>query len=292
MLKSMTGYGKSSFQSDDWYILVEMKSVNHRFSEFSVRLPKAFLMFEDKVRRIVSRYVKRGKVDIFVTIEGENLLPRDLYVDWPLMDTFIKALHTAREKHQLSGELTVDHLLHLPDIFTVVEKEADPSKLADNLLQTVDDAAKEMVSMRMREGEVIRGHLGEKLENINALLETIKERAPMVTKDFQKRLHKKLTDYLDGPDYDEARLLTEVAVFSEKANIEEELTRLKSHYHQFCSIIKEGGVVGRKLDFLAQEMNREINTIGSKANDLIISQQVVELKSELEMIKEQIQNIE
>lgn len=293
MIKSMTGYGKSSFSSDDLFILVEMRSVNHRFSEFSIRMPRAFMEYEDKVKRVLSKHVKRGKVDVFVTIEGEDLLHRELLVDWKLMETYIETLKRAKQIHHISDDLTLDHLLHFPELFTIIEKETEILDVGQLLVKTADEAAIELVSMREQEGVVLRNNIDDRLTNIESVWKLIKARAPIVAEDFYERLQQKLTDMLsEHIDVDETRLLTEVAVFSEKSNIEEELTRLKSHLIQFRKTLNDGGVVGRKLDFIIQEMNREVNTIGSKANDKVIGRHVVELKSELEMIREQVQNVE
>jgi uncharacterized protein (TIGR00255 family) len=293
MIKSMTGYGRTVLKKESFYITVEMKSVNHRFCELSLRLPRILMGFEDKVKRLINQYVQRGKVNIFITVEGENLIQRAVEVDWGLMDQYVTILQEAKKKHDFSAPLTLDQLLQLPELFTIIEKETETDQLEQHLLDTVKQASLQLVDMRKMEGEAILEDLVNKLKTIQQIQEELYQYSPSVVESYRIRLQKRVNEFLNGNGVaDEARILTEVAVFADKASIDEELTRLKSHIKQFYFILESGGVVGRKLDFLVQEMNREINTIGSKANDAKISQKVVDMKSELEKIREQVQNVE
>ncbi|RBW67537.1 YicC/YloC family endoribonuclease [Bacillus taeanensis] len=293
MIKSMTGYGRTVLETDSLYITVEMKSVNHRFTEVSLRLPRALLVFEDKIKRYINQYVQRGKVNVFIAVEGESIMKRAVEVDWGLMDQYVAILQQAKQKHHLSSSLTLEQLLQIPELFTVIEKETETEQLEHYLLQAVKEASLQLVKMRQIEGQAIFEDLAAKLTTIQKNQEDLYQYAPSVVESYRSRLQQRVNEFLNGSQVaDEARILTEVAVFADKASIDEELTRLKSHVKQFYSILESGGVVGRKLDFLVQEMNREINTIGSKANDAAISQKVVDMKSELEKIREQVQNIE
>lgn len=293
MIKSMTGYGKASFRNDELFLSIEMKSVNHRFLDVSIRLPNQFLQYEDSLRRAVRNRIKRGKVDLYVTIEGEKLFQKDIHVNWTLLSNYIETLNQIKRMHHLSSEISIDHLLHLTEIFTIVDKEEDFSDLHAIFEKTCEQAVDDLIAMREKEGEVLYRNILDHLANIDAFIENIRLRIPESRMLYEGRLYDKIKELLnDKMEIDESRILTEVAIFSEKANIQEEITRLESHSSQFRTVLREGGLVGRKLDFLIQEMNREINTIGSKGNDLVINNEVIELKSELEMIKEQIQNIE
>ncbi|WLR52287.1 YicC/YloC family endoribonuclease [Bacillus tianshenii] len=293
MIVSMTGYGRHKTQTEKLTVTVEMKSVNHRFCEISVRMPRQFMMFEDKMKRIVKEYVQRGRVDIFVTIEGEGVTTKDLEVDWQLADQFHAALIEAQKKYNLSGEIAIDRFISFPDLFVVNEKEEGIEELEEPFLEATRQAVEGLAAMRKREGESLAEDMNSRLKTIDSIVCELFTYAEQVESKYREKLLKKVEDFLAGTiEMDEGRILTEVAIFADKADIAEELTRLKSHLHQFRTTFSTDGSVGRKLDFLCQEMNREMNTIGAKANDVAISQQVVEMKSTLEKIKEQVQNIE
>lgn len=293
MIHSMTGYGKAHYESEQLFLSIEIKSVNHRFSEIAVRMPNGFLELEELIRNQVKKRINRGKVDVFVIISGENLLKRDLHVDWTLMTTYVNSLQRAKSMYDLPTELSLDHLLQLPELFTVVASEGDNDELEEVMTATCNRAIDELKKMRVKEGKVLYDNLHDRLDRMRKILHIIDEQSPRILEKMEERLLQKMQAILNEiTQFDESRLLSEVAILADKTNIEEELVRLKSHLEQFYSILNSGGQVGRKLDFLAQEMNREINTIGSKANDVVISRKVVELKNELEMVREQIQNIE
>lgn len=295
MLISMTGYGQAFVEKENFKINVEMKSINHRFSEITIRMPRQFLFLEDKLKKQVSKYVQRGKVDVFLTVEGEGLVQRSLQVDWNLLHEFSLMHLEAQKKLGVNQDLSLEKLILHPDIVTVLEKENQSETIASEIIAMTEKAAMELLEMRQKEGFSLANDLKQRLDKLNSLSSDIRKQAPKVVEAYHSRLLKRVDEFLEGKiEIDEGRMLTEVAIFADKANIDEELTRLNSHVEQFIAIIEvpNQSPVGRKLDFLVQEMNREVNTIGSKSNDIHINKQVVELKAELEKIKEQVQNIE
>lgn len=293
MILSMTGYGRESVQTDTFSVTVELKSVNHRYSEISVYLPRPFIVYEEKIRRLLAKSIQRGKVDVYISVEGTGLYNKGLEIDWSLLGDYIKGLREAENRFSLSGELSSADLLRIDDAFSVREKRGGTEDLEDLLLQTVRGALDQLIEMRINEGRHLYGDLQQRLELIKVSVNKLKEAAPKVAAAYRSRLQKRIEAFLEGKvGMDEARMMNEVALFSEKADITEELTRLESHVGQFRKYMESGKAAGKKLNFLQQEMNREINTIGAKGNDFDISVQVVEMKSELEKIKEQIQNIE
>lgn len=293
MIKSMTGYGKASYKDDNLTIHMEIKSVNHRYLDISVRMPQVFLEYEDQLRQAIRALIKRGKVDLYVTIESESLYDKEVQVNFHLLESYIQTFENIKRLHNVTTPLSLDHILQLPDVLTVVEKENKSSTLEEALLDTCSTAVRNLVTMRENEGEMLYKKIVKNLENVTQCLQKIKARSEELEPAFQKRLYDKLNELLlEQMEIDESRILTEVAIMSEKTNIQEEITRLESHCVQFYAVLEEKESIGRKLDFLIQEMNREINTIGSKGNDLDINREVINIKSELEMIREQIQNIE
>ncbi|OIJ17776.1 YicC family protein [Anaerobacillus alkalidiazotrophicus] len=295
MIVSMTGYGQAFIEKENYRINVEMKSVNHRFSEVTIRMPRQFLFLEDRLKKQVNHFVQRGKVDVFLTIEGDGLVQRTLQVDWNLLTEFRQVFETAEKKLGVEQDFNLEKIIIHPDVVTVIEKENQSDTLVDDIITTCEKAVLELLKMRQKEGESLCNDLKLRLENLHNLTDDISTNAPKVIETYHERLLKRVDEFLTGKlEIEEARILTEVAIYADKANVDEELIRLKSHLDQFLFIIEQnkGNAVGRKLDFLVQEMNREANTIGSKSNDIHINKQVVELKAELEKIKEQVQNIE
>ncbi len=293
MIKSMTGYGKAAFKNEVLSISIEIKSVNHRFLDISVRMPHAFLEYEDSIRKLVRTYIKRGKVDVFVTIESDVLFEKQVHVNYELLESYLSALSQIKKLHNLSSALSLEHVLQLPDLFSIAEKETNAFALDDVLADTCSAALQKLVLMREKEGEMLQRKIVKNLENVQQSLHHIKMRSEELEQTIRQRLHERMNELLrDKMEIDESRIVMEAALISERMNIQEEIARLESHCEQFDSILKEENPVGRKLDFLIQEMNREMNTIGSKGNDLFINREVVQMKSELEMIREQIQNIE
>lgn len=294
MLTSMTGYGRAMMESKQYKVMVELRSYNHRFSEMTFRIPKTYVQLEDKMKKVVSRSIHRGKVDLFLSVEGERLMKRKLEIDWELFEQFVELSEQMKVRANIEKQsFSLESYLLDERIVAVKESEEPDDDLFQAIMQATEAATERLVNMRKQEGRQLYADLQERAFSMKEYIAKISERTPKVVDAYRERLTKRVKDFLSGQyDMDEGRLLTEIALFSEKANIDEELTRLRSHIEQFLTIISSGGIVGRKLDFLVQEMNREANTIGAKANDVMISQQVVELKSEIEKIKEQVQNVE
>jgi uncharacterized protein (TIGR00255 family) len=291
MVVSMTGFGRSFKESDRLSVTVEIKTVNHRFCEFYMRIPRQLSKIEDKLKKKLSEYVQRGRVEVFVTMSGEAVLNRKIQIDWHLLEQYHQYISEIKQKYGLTGEISLQELLIKEEIVTIEESEIEDDEFVNLVLVAIEDAAMQLKQMRQTEGTALHQDISANLALINQRVKRLTDFAPVVVQHYQERLTKRMQDFLSG-QVDEARILTEVAIFSEKADIHEELTRLESHSQQFQKILLLEEPVGRKLDFLVQEMNREINTIGSKANDSSIATEVVEIKSLLEKIKEQVQNIE
>ncbi|RXT15040.1 YicC/YloC family endoribonuclease [Ammoniphilus sp. CFH 90114] len=294
MIMSMTGYGQAFTQTNDFQITVEMKTVNHRFLEYAIRMPREFSSLEELIKKKAASYLRRGKADIFISIERSAPVEQKLAINWQLAEEYYNTYQLLRERFSIEGEsLRPMDLLALPDLVSKDEPKEDIEKYAQVILDCVELACQQLIHMRKSEGKNLEEDLTNRVRLVSEITEDIRLRAPLVVAHYQTRLTNRIKEFLSGKfEGDEGRILTEVAIFSEKANIDEELTRLASHCQQFFVIMQSQEPVGRKLDFLVQEMNREANTIGSKANDLEISKRVVDLKAELEKIKEQVQNIE
>ena len=292
MIKSMTGYGRSQQVIDGREIVVEIKSVNHRYFEFSARVPRAYGYLEEKLKSFLQGSISRGKVDVGVTIfnlEGKDAL---IEVNKSIAQGYVSALRKANEELDLKDDITLSKLMRLPDIFNVIKNEEDEEAVWNDVKTVAAEAVDNFVAMRKAEGGKMTEDIGSRLEYIEKLVESVEKRSPEVTRLYRERLYNRIKDILEDKNVDEQRILTEAAIFSEKTAVDEETVRLKSHIHQFRALLGADEPVGRKLDFLIQEFNRESNTIGSKAQDLEVTRTVVELKSEIEKIREQIQNIE
>lgn len=293
MIKSMTGYGKAVVETQQGRTTVEIRSVNHRYGEISVKVPRTLLAFENEVRRAVGDRLKRGKIDVFVQREeaaaGESI-PR---VNVPLAKAYRDAFEQMREELGLfSEQVTLSLLLAQRDVLAAREEEGSEEVLRDELIKAVRGAVDAMEQMRKREGEALLADLQSRRQNLSALIERVAARSPAVVAEYAGRLRERLSQLLAGTTLDEVRFAQEVALMADRGDITEELVRFRSHLEQFDETLKLAEPVGRKLDFLMQELNREVNTIGSKANDAEIAAFVVELKAELEKIREQVQNIE
>jgi uncharacterized protein (TIGR00255 family) len=287
----MTGFGRASGQIDSCLLTVEMKSVNHRFLDVSLKMPKQFMSIEDKLKKRISQSMSRGRIEVYVNLEGESLVDKSIQVDWDLLEQYVKSLHQIKERFSLKDEVTLEHILGLSQGIDIREESISSENVENNLLHIVDAAIKQLVEMRKFEGDQLTVDLKQRLGDINILTNELEKLAPSVVEQHRERIEKRLTEYVSGK-IDDNRILTEVALFADKADISEELTRIHSHVHQFYETLKACGPIGRKLDFLVQELNREANTIGSKANNGDIAKNVVELKSIIEKLKEQVQNIE
>ncbi|WP_366162887.1 YicC/YloC family endoribonuclease [Bacillus infantis] len=291
MVSSMTGYGRSNKSTDGFSVNIELKTVNHRFSEHQLRMPRQMIRLEDKIKKVLASRIKRGRVELFASIEGEGAVSRKVNVDWDLLDEYYQYIMQIKERYHLSDGPSITDLVSREDMLSIQEEDAADGELEAIVIDAVEEAAERLISMRKAEGAELEKDIRVQLDKLQACLAQLKNLAPLVIKQYGDRLEKKMTEFL-GEQIDQNRILAEVAVFSDKADINEEITRLDSHIGQFGSTLLLEEPVGRKLDFLLQEMNREANTIGSKANDSSIAREVVEMKSLLEKMKEQVQNIE
>lgn len=290
-MKSMTGYGKAQRALDGIEVTVEIKSVNNRYLDVNVKLPRSLLSLEDLIRKIISKGISRGRVDTFITYADNRESGKDIDIDISLAKGYIKAAETLSKEFNLQNDLTVAALLKTPDVVRTSEIE-DAGLLEKLFSQATLEAVENLDAMRSAEGEAIKRDISERLNLLIEYTGHIKERAPLLAKEYREKLAARIKEALQGVDYDEARLLNEVAFFADRSNIDEELTRLNSHYGQFKGILNSKEPAGRKLDFLVQELNREANTICSKSNDSELTRWALELKSEIEKIREQVQNIE
>lgn len=292
MLKSMTGYGRNEAIEGGKKILCEIKSVNHRYSDYNIKVPKYYGFLEDKVREFAAGYIQRGKVDIYVAVESFEDSDKEIVVNVPLAKSYIEALNTLKTEFSLRDDISVSSVSRYPDIFTAVQKEEDEEKIWQAVKKVLEPAVLSFNAMREREGERIQKDLEERVLYMKTIAAKIDERSPETVKEYRERLYEKIKEVLENRDIDDARVLTEVAIFADKVAVNEEMVRLASHFAEFFNICASGEPAGRKLDFLIQEINREINTTGSKASDIEIAKMVVELKAETEKLREQIQNIE
>ncbi|ABB32553.1 YicC domain protein [Geobacter metallireducens RCH3] len=292
MIKSMTGYGKAVVETETGRTTVEIRSVNHRYGEVFVKMPRSFLAFENDVRKAVGDRLKRGKIEVFVQREegvgGQN----QPLVNLPLARAYRDAFERMRSELGLADPVTLPLLLSQRDVLAAREEGADEDILRGELLQAVRGAVEAMEAMRMREGEALLADLRDRRQTLATLIDRVAERAPAVVADYAQKLRERLAQLLADTTLDEARLAQEVALLADRCDVTEELVRFRSHLIQFDETLALAEPVGRKLDFLMQELNREVNTIGSKANDAAMAAIVVELKAELEKIREQVQNIE
>lgn len=292
VLKSMTGYGRNEAVVGGKKILCEIKSVNHRYSDYSVKVPKYYGFLEDKVRKRVSECVSRGKVDVYIGIESYAEADREITVNKELAESYLAALRSLRDEFGLYDDISVTNLARYPDIFVSERKEEDEEEIWNDVKTVLEPALERFADMRSREGERIRKDLEQRVEYMKTLAGKIAERSPETVAEYRARLYEKIREVLDSGEPDDARILTEVAIFADKVAVDEETVRLSSHFEEFFEICASGEPAGRKLDFLIQEINREINTTGSKAGDIEIAKIVVELKAEAEKLREQVQNIE
>ena len=291
-LLSMTGYGSAKGVAEGQEITVELRSVNNRYLDCSVRLPRNFLFAEDTVKQTVSAVVSRGKVDVYVSCQNAGSSGSQVLVDRDLAREYAQAVAALAAELDLDAGLSAVTLSRFPDILSVEKKELSRETVTEALRDITARAAEDFNSMRAREGERLRSDMLDKLKNIEALVSVVEERSPQTVKEYRDRLEARLRELLEDRSVDEQRLLTEAAIFADRTAVDEETVRLRSHIAQFRSMLEGGSPIGRKMDFLVQEFNRESNTIGSKCNDAALAATVVELKSEIEKIREQLQNIE
>ena len=292
MIRSMTGYGRDQQLLHGRSITVEIRSVNHRYFEFSCRAPRGCAFLEDRLKRALQSAISRGKVEVALTLQTVESRNTSVAVDHALAGHYITALRALGEEYALPDDLTLSTVCRLPDIFTLCRGEEDEEELAADVLSVLQKALEQFVAMRETEGERLKADVLSRLLTMEEHLSFVEERYPQTVAEYRARLTAKLTELLNGAVPDENRILTEVGIIADRLAVDEETVRLRSHFAQLRKILESTEPVGRKLDFLVQEMNRETNTIGSKCSDTAIAGHVVEMKSELEKIREQIQNIE
>lgn len=292
MIKSMTGFGRGEYEDNGLQATVEIRSVNHRFREITVRMPRIYLQLEEKIKKMVEEKVVRGHLDIFVKIEDNREKKRNIKLDKELVLAYYNCLREMAKMLDIEHQLDLVRFSQFPDLLIVEENEESLDEVWKVVQASLGDCLEQLLEMRTREGVKLQEDFMCRRDSIYHYLEDIKEREPQLGEELRSRLQEKLQQLLEEHEIDEARLANEVVLFAERTSITEEIVRLASHLDQLKKILQTGEPVGRRLEFLIQEMNREINTIGSKASDLVISPLVVEIKSEIEKMREQAQNIE
>ena len=292
MIKSMTGFGRCEAVTDECKISVEIKAVNHRYLDLSIKMPKKFNYFEAAMRTLLKDYIQRGKVDVFITYEDYTEDQVSLKYNSTLAAEYMKNFEKMAEQFSLEDDVTVSMLSRCPEVLTMEQVPEDEEHMWAMLQEVLKGAAENFVETRLREGENLKNDLIGKLDHMLSMVDFIEERSPKILEEYRQRLGDKVRELLQNSTIDESRILTEVTVFADKICVDEETVRLRSHIEGMKKELLAGGSVGRKLDFIAQEMNRESNTILSKSNDLEISDQGILLKTEIEKVREQIQNIE
>lgn len=292
MIKSMTGYGRAqgSFSGGD--ITVEVKSVNNRYLDCGVKLPRGYAYLEESIKALVQKSISRGKVDVFVTINAAGADNVTVSVNTPVAEGYLAAMRQLVEQYGVADDISASVFSRFSDVFLVEKQEQDENEVKSAIGGVVSEALSAFDTMRTREGQALKADLLQKAGGILTLVSKVEERSPITVKSYRERLTAKMQEVLADRQIDEARIIQEAAIYADKVAVDEETVRLRSHVDQLQTMLREGGVIGRKLDFLMQEMNREANTIGSKGNDVEQARNVVNIKSELEKIREQIQNIE
>lgn len=273
-------------------VTVEIKSVNHRYNEIQVKMPRKYTYLEDKARRYVAGALSRGKVDVFIKVEGRSDSDKAMNIDKQMAVKYHSKILDLAEELNIPMDLGISALIQMPGVMAIDESDEEMEAVWAEMKPGIDDAMTQLLAMRQIEGEKLAADFKERLDYLETLRRQLLERSPAVVDNYRERLRSRIKELLEDDAVDENRIAVETALFADRASINEELVRLDSHIHQFHSMLKDKQAVGRKLDFLCQEMNREVNTTGSKANDLEITHIVVEMKSELEKLREQVQNVE
>ena len=291
MIKSMTGYGKSNMSKNLREYQVEIKSVNHRYLDVSVKMPRSLSYLEEEIKKAVSAKLTRGKVDVFITFNNNSLEGRDIKINTEIARMYIKELRDLAESEGIVADIPVTEISKLPDVLTI-QNNQDDETIKNELLEVTNQAIENLVGMRKIEGEKIAQDLFTRIQDIDGKVKKISSLSTGLIEDYVVKLNTRIKELLQDQEIDEARLAQEVVIYADKCSIEEEVTRLNSHIYQFRELLNSNEAVGKKLDFMIQEMNRETNTIGSKANNLEITNEVINMKTQLENIREQVQNIE
>ena len=292
MLKSMTGFGRSEIVTDECKISVEMKSVNHRYLDLGIKMPKKFNYFEAAIRNLLKGYIQRGKVDLFISYEDYTEGNVSLRYNRQLAAEYMQAFKEMAEQFGIENDVKVSALSRCPEVLTMEQEPEDEDKMWKVLETALREAAERFVETRKAEGENLKADLLGKLDSMTELVSYVEERSPKVIAEYREKLESKVKELLESASVEESRILTEVTIFADKICVDEETVRLRSHIESTRAELMAGGSIGRNLDFIPQEMNREANTILSKANDLEISDRAIALKTEIEKVREQIQNIE
>lgn len=292
MTVSMTGYGRGLKTTSEYSVTLDIRTVNHRYLDLNFRIPKNYGFIEDGLRRELSRILFRGKVDVMVSIESFSSAKSGIKLNRTMVETYLRAIEVLKTDFHLSGEADLGVILDLPEVLQSQQLEEDEAKVLEVVKQALKEALSNLLEMRQREGAKLAADLQQRLTFLSELRLKILELAPAVVSVYQEKLLKRIAELTENVEIDSNRIAMEVALFADRSDIHEELIRIESHLHQFLQTLSATGQVGKRLDFLIQELNREINTIGSKANELQITQIVIEFKSELEKLREQVQNIE
>ena len=292
MVKSMTGYGRAVETVNGREFTVEIRSVNNRYLDCTVKLPRALSFAEDTVKQAVKNTISRGKVDVYITQRSEGDADVKVTLNTAMAAGYVEAMRQMAQEFAIREDISVSLLSRMPDVFTVEKPEVDEEQLLSDMMQVVNAALTNYDAMRAKEGEALKNDLSSRGNTIRSLVSQVEEGNGQTVIDYRTRLYNKLQEVLGNTAIDESRILTEAAIFADKVAVDEETVRLRSHLEQMDSMLAAGGAMGRKLDFLLQEMNREANTIGSKCTDVRLARIVVDIKAELEKIREQTQNIE
>lgn len=292
MLKSMTGYGRAQKILGGRDILVEVRSVNHRYYEYSSRIPRAYSYIDEKLKVLLKTAISRGKAEVSVTINNIEGKDTEIAINKGAAQGYVSALRSISEELGVKDDLALSKLIKLPDIFNITKTPDDEEQVWSDVESVAREAIAAFVEMRRVEGERLKADISDKAQGILSMVAEVEKLSPQTVENYRSRLYKKLSEVLESKDIDEQRIVTEAAVFAEKIAVDEETVRLRSHIDQLCTMLQSDEAVGRKLDFIVQEMNREVNTIGSKAQDLNVTRIVVDMKAEIEKIREQIQNVE
>ena len=292
MIRSMTGFGRGHAVLNGRDITVELRAVNHRYYEFSCRLPRAFSFAEEKLKSLLNGKISRGKLEVSVLVQNVTAVSEKITANKEVIGAYVSALREIKDEFSLVDDLSLSSVMRLPDAFTVVKAETDEEQLWEDLKTVAEEALSNFITMRENEGARMKADISSRLDVIEKNVAFVEERSPVIVEAYRKRLYDRMCEVLEGKAADENRIMLEAGIFSEKTAVDEETVRLRSHIAQFREMLQSEEPIGRKLDFLVQEMNRETNTIGSKVQDIEVTKVVVDQKSEIEKIREQIQNIE
>lgn len=292
MVRSMTGYGRGEAESQSLSLTVELKSVNHRFFECSLRCPRQLSFLEDKIKSYIQSRVARGKIDVYISCDFSNENSDKYEINEPFTDAYISALKTLHKKYKIKNDISVMTVARNPEVFKVTKQQLNEEEVEKTVLLSVENAVNAFIEARENEGVRLADDVRARAQFILDKVALVEQNSPNTVAVYREKIEKKIKELLDSTNIDEQRILTETAIFADRVAVDEETVRLRSHISNLNDLLTEGGVIGKKLDFVVQEMNRETNTIGSKCQDLNITKIVVDIKSEIEKIREQIQNIE